>query len=450
MQCCRNPAFLRTPGMSTIDVAILGGGLAGTAASIHLARAGLSVLCIEPASTTGVLVGESLDWSAPPLLAELGFPMERLLDERIATYKKHVVVTATDGTACEYIPGRWLAQKPWNVEVKTLHIDRTALRNRLRTVAGRLSIPTLEDRVVAIESHGERIIAVTTAAGQTIRARFYLDASGASARLMPRRVRSSVLTYGPQKVALWNYFTVSDSPEGTAIHTDGSARRYMEWIWEIPVNPNTIGVGYVASADAIRVRRRQGENVEHIYANAVARIPRLAAMLPNAHRTAPHVVTWRCRVCRRITGENWIAIGESASMIDPMTSNGVTAALRQAQEASRIVISAGRRMRLPRPGRMLYTRRAVAMARFFNCGIELVVYDWPIRERIGTFSAGRVYTVPAWLFNLLYTRMKPRGPVATMLFCASLAALRCVASVADWLCRRFPRPAFTCSTGDAA
>ncbi|MFP5229072.1 MAG: NAD(P)/FAD-dependent oxidoreductase [Acidobacteriota bacterium] len=431
-------------------MAILGGGLAGTAASIHLARAGLRVLCIEPRPDTGVLVGESLDWSAPPLLAELGFPMHRLIDEGIATYKKHVIVTAKDGDTCEYIPGRWLAQKPWNVEVRTLHVDRAALRDRLRTVANNLDIPILEDRVAAIESLGGRIISVTTASGQTIRARFYLDASGVSASLMPRRIRASTRKYGPQKVAFWNYFTANNPPEGTTIHAGNGGRSYMEWIWEIPINPNTIGVGYVAPADAIKVRRQQGETIEHIYAEALARIPRLAAMLPNAQRPAPHAATWRCRVHERITGENWIAIGESASMIDPLTSNGVTAALRHAQEAARIVISAGRRMRLSRLACRLYTHRAVGMARFFNCWIERVVYDWPIRERIGTFSAGRVYTVPAWLFNLFYTRTQPRGLVATMLFCAALATLRSIANVADWLCRCFPRPAVTCSTGNAS
>jgi len=442
--------FLRAPGVSAIDVAILGGGLAGTAASIHLARAGFRVLCIEPTPVNGVLVGESLDWSAPPLLAELGFPMHRLIDEGIATYKKHVIVTFGDGGACEYIPGCWLAQKPWNVELRTLHIDRAALRDRLRAVVSSLDIAILEDRVVAIERHSGRIISVTTASGQTIGARFYLDASGVSASLMPRRIRASTRNYGPQKVALWNYFTVSNPPEGTTIHTGNGGRRYMEWIWEIPINPNTIGVGYVAPADAIKARRQQGEPIDRIYAEALARIPRLATILPNVQGPVPHAATWRCRVHERITGENWIAIGESASMIDPMTSNGVTAALRHAQEAARIVISAGRRTRLSRLARMLYTRRAVAMARFFNCGIERIVYDWPIRERIGTFFAGRVYTVPAWLFNLLYTRTQPRGLVATMLFCAALATFRSIADVADWLCRRFPRPAVTCSTGNAS
>jgi menaquinone-9 beta-reductase len=232
-------------------VAILGGGLAGTAASIHFARAGLSVQCIEPALLSGVLVGESLDWSAPPLLAELGFPMQRLLDERIATYKKHVIVTVEDGTSRCYTPEPWLARKPWNVEVRTLHIDRAGLRERFRATAAELKIPVLEDRVTAIGSHGDRIAFISTASGQTIQARFYLDASGVSARLMPRRIRPA-LNYGPQKVALWNYFTVTDPIEGTTLHTNCSCRRYMEWIWEIPINPTTVGVGYVATADTLQ------------------------------------------------------------------------------------------------------------------------------------------------------------------------------------------------------
>jgi flavin-dependent dehydrogenase len=51
-----------------IDVTVIGGGLAGMAASIHLSRAGLRVLCIEADVADTDPVGESLDWSAPDLL----------------------------------------------------------------------------------------------------------------------------------------------------------------------------------------------------------------------------------------------------------------------------------------------------------------------------------------------------------------------------------------------
>ncbi len=61
-----------------LDVTIIGGGLAGLAASIHLTDAGLKVLCIEANPHEKDPVGESLDWSAPDLLKALGLPMEYL------------------------------------------------------------------------------------------------------------------------------------------------------------------------------------------------------------------------------------------------------------------------------------------------------------------------------------------------------------------------------------
>jgi 2-polyprenyl-6-methoxyphenol hydroxylase-like FAD-dependent oxidoreductase len=73
-----------------IDVTVLGGGLAGMAASIHLVRAGLRVLCIEAQAADTTPVGESLDWSAPELLAGLGLPMQKLIDEGFGTWKRHV------------------------------------------------------------------------------------------------------------------------------------------------------------------------------------------------------------------------------------------------------------------------------------------------------------------------------------------------------------------------
>ena len=48
-----------------VDVTVIGGGLAGMAASIHLADAGLRVVCIEADPVDADPVGESLDWSAP-------------------------------------------------------------------------------------------------------------------------------------------------------------------------------------------------------------------------------------------------------------------------------------------------------------------------------------------------------------------------------------------------
>ena len=66
----------------------------------------------------------------------------------------------------------------------------------------------------------------------------------------------------------------------------------------------------------------------------------------------------------------------------------------------------------------MYGRRILDLAMFFNCGIERVIYESPIRNRIGILKAGDVYTVPAWSFNAIYSRLRPRGVLKTLLFCS--------------------------------
>jgi flavin-dependent dehydrogenase len=82
------------------DVTIIGGGLSGKAASLHLAKAGLRVLCIEAAESVRQPVGESLDWSSPDLLRALGLPMDDLIETQIATWKRHVILRLPEGASC--------------------------------------------------------------------------------------------------------------------------------------------------------------------------------------------------------------------------------------------------------------------------------------------------------------------------------------------------------------
>src|SRR5580692_7313548 len=82
---------------------------------MQLAAAGLRVVCIEPEDAMRQAVGESLDWSAPDLLAALGLPMEGLVNAGLATWKRHVTVKLRDGASEHYVPGAWLARRSvWN------------------------------------------------------------------------------------------------------------------------------------------------------------------------------------------------------------------------------------------------------------------------------------------------------------------------------------------------
>ena len=141
--------------MAGSDVTVIGGGLAGMAACIHLAKAGLRVLCVDAGGIENDAVGESLDWSAPGLLADFGLTMDRLIEEKIATYKRHVTLKLGDGCNQNYIPGEWLGRPPFNVELRTLHVDRSQLNRQLRKMVLSYGVTFLEDRVVAVRNQRE-------------------------------------------------------------------------------------------------------------------------------------------------------------------------------------------------------------------------------------------------------------------------------------------------------
>jgi hypothetical protein len=49
--------------------------------------------------------------------------------------------------------------------------------------------------------------------------------------------------------------------------------------------------------------------------------------------------------------------------------------------------------------------------------------------------AGDVYTIPAWLMNLVYSRIRPKGVIASACFGMVLRLLRCGAAIFSWFCR---------------
>jgi menaquinone-9 beta-reductase len=102
----------------------------------------------------------------------------------------------------------------------------------------------------------------------------------------------------------------------------------------------------------------------------------------------------------------------------------VTAALRHAAEASSLILKSRSKQRIPLRARVCYKSRILQMAKFFNSGIERIVYEPPVRNRIGLQKAGTIYTSPAWSMNVVYARLKPSGALKTFLLTSILGVFR--------------------------
>jgi flavin-dependent dehydrogenase len=271
---------MATQGPATAcDVIVIGSGLAGKAASLHLAKAGLSVTCIEPADAVRQAVGESLDWSAPDLLKALGLPMEHLVTERIATWKRHVTLQLRDGCSEQYVPSAWLARAPFRVELRTLHVDRQRLDQGLLSLATALGVTVVRDKVVGVGRKENKILSVKTAGGSMFAAKWFIDSSGFAAPVLTREFKLRAIEFGPPKVALWTYFTVRQAVEGTTLYMDPAPSEYLDWVWEIPINPDTVSVGYVTTGATTKAKRERGLSLDEIFREQLKKHPHFEPML---------------------------------------------------------------------------------------------------------------------------------------------------------------------------
>lgn len=405
----------QTPHVIETDAVVIGAGLSGMAAAIHLARTGFRVICIEQRREIYNIVGESLDWSAPELFASLGLPMEELISTEAATWKRHIRVTRIDSGQKVFLPGAWLTKSPWNVEVRTLHLDRSRTDARLREAAHRLGVNTLNERVAdfaILDEHNpgtRRILGLRTAQGTFVRASWFIDASGGDASLLGRRFKLSSVAYGPRKVAIWSQLPTDEWAEGTNLYMSGPRGEYMEWIWEIPIRPGFCSIGYIAPGLRVKEQRAAGLETQEILAIQCRRFSRLREIINRAGVLEVNSTSFRCRTYEGVCGTNWVIVGEAASQSDPITGNGVTAALRHAQEATALINRNRDRGSIPSWARAVYNRRVSAVGFYFNSLIEKLFYQPTLRDRLGLFGTARIYTVPAWLLNLIYTRMRPSG-----------------------------------------
>ena len=80
----------------------------------------------------------------------------------------------------------------------------------------------VRDKVISVEKQDERILSVQTAEGKKFSAAWFIDASGSGTSLLARSFNISAVQYGPAKVALWNYYPVTQGIEGTTLYMDPS------------------------------------------------------------------------------------------------------------------------------------------------------------------------------------------------------------------------------------
>lgn len=395
---------------SKLDVAVVGAGAGGLAACISLSRSGFDVVCLEPEPFPHERVGESLDWSAPRLLSELGVARDSLVSDEMATYKRGIRLESLHSGYRYMGPDEWLSRWPLRLEVLTLHVDRRRLDRKLFEEAEHLGVQFVWDRVDGLERDGDRVIACRTRRGQKIEAPWFVDASG-RARVFGRAFGIGKVEYGRAKVSLWTRVHDLPGDERTALFGDETAA-YMPWVWSIPIGQRTTSVGCVVLADDLKRWRRAGRSVEEIFRDCLRPFSAFESVVHGGEELAISVCSYRSYVSERVAGENWLMVGECASFPDPLTSSGFSAALRHAREATQVIEG----LASDRAGgpalRDRYARNVVAMGHAFNRAVESTLYGAWVRRGLSPWVAARAYSIFGYCANATYQALSSTGPVS--------------------------------------
>ena len=413
---------------ATPDVVVAGAGVAGLSAGLQLARAGLRVVCIDPKRFPRARVGESLDWSAPRLLEDLGLSRDELVATGIGTYKREVRGLTSSGELLVGRPPRWLHRWPLRFEHVTLHLDRGGFDRRLYEAARDAGVEFVWDHVRSVDFAGDRIVGCRTRSGERFAAGWFLDASGRR-RVLAKAAGVGLQHWGAERISLWSHYDASMALEGTVLHLDDGSEE-LSWAWEIPIAPNRQSVGVAMSLQHFHALRPDGEPFAQVLAAALAEFPGLRSI---AVGRLGRVRSRRYRpyVSDRMVGANWLLIGEAAAFVDPLTSIGVTSAIRHGSEAARLIMQYPQAS--PEAHRRLaaYDRRVRDVAGLYHLAVEELLYDGKLRLRLGMRWASRSYVPLGYLTTSTYTRLNPTTPHRFAALAVVLAFFR--AWVHAWL-----------------
>jgi flavin-dependent dehydrogenase len=387
----------------THDILIAGGGIAGAAASRLLAGAGFEVACIDPEPVPGDRVGESLDWSAPPLLAELALPVDHLVETGLGNLKREIRARSLGGTDLVGRPRPWLHRWPLRFELTTVHLDRRRFDEALHHAAREAGAVFIRDRVTRLERRDDRVLGCITASGDRYSAPWFIDASG-RARLLARSAGVGSQQFGTTRMALWSRLRTAPPHHLTELSFDAGDGQ-LGWAWEIPLTTDSASVGLVMPLTRFRSQRARGVPLAELLAGELTRHPRFADVEP-VDLGRVRARSYRAYVADRTAGANWLLAGEAAAFVDPLTSLGVTTAFRHASEAAGIIRRSTRRPAGTRRLLRAYDARVRSTAMLANVAINDLLYAPTVRRRFGLRAAARAYVIQAYVTNSLYPRLR--------------------------------------------
>jgi flavin-dependent dehydrogenase len=391
------------------DVAVIGGGPAGSTAAALLAQRGYRVIALEKAHHPRFHIGESLLPMNLPVFERLG-----VLDKVRAL---GVLKPGADFESDNELGYNTFAfaRAIGNSPPHAYQVWRQDFDKMLYEHARECGADAREGHeVVNVEQRGPREtrLDVRTDEGRNYRlqASYVVDASGRDALLSTKRkLRRKNSQH--QSAAIFGHYRGAERRAGEDAGNISVYRFEHGWMWMIPLPDGVMSVGAVCRPEYLK--RRKGRTVEFLR-DTLMLSPALWRRLAKAELIGNEVrVTGNYSYdSTQMGGSGWVMIGDAFAFLDPVFSSGVYLAMSGAEQAVHVVDAA-----LRRPAaemallRKLEKRQRAGMERFsffiyrFNGPVLQQMFrhprnSWQLEQGVISMLAGDLFDTPKVLWRL--------------------------------------------------
>lgn len=307
--------------MNQTDICIVGGGPAGAAAALTLARyTKHQVLLIEASHYETVRVGETVSAGIGPLLGYLG--AEAILEQ--------AVTIPAYGTAAAWGTDRLIERDfIYTGRGQGLHLDRRRFDQALSATLAAFAEPVRSGIQIRETTRRDAGWTLLTDTQEQIEARVIVDATGRQARIARRLGAERVVA--DRLVGLVCHMQL---PDGPAVQTTLVETVPYGWWYTAPLPQSQTVAALMTDADLLRGLRIDSADafMEHLSTTRHV-ADRLADARP---LDEPRAFPAETHVLMPPLGDGWIAAGDASCAFDPLASLGIGYALTSGIQAARI------------------------------------------------------------------------------------------------------------------
>src|ERR1043165_2149493 len=307
------------------DVAIIGGGPAGSVAAALLARAGRRVIVLERDKFPRFHIGESLLPFSMQAFTRLDLHEKFRQAGFMEKFGGEMYGACGEDGLKFYFEDGFRSQTDRSYQVTRADFDKLLLDHAAESGA-----EVREQTSVEQVDFSDDDVTLQTSSGP-VRAKYLIDAGGRNS-ILSAKFKLKKNYEHLQKVSIFAHYDGMSRADGRDGTLTRMVRALDRWFWVIPLSATRTSVGVVLDGP---VYKQSGLSAEEFLQQAIEEQPLLMQQMRDAERVTPvrTAADFSYR-STQLTGDRWTLAGDAAGFIDPVFSSGVFLAVLGGEQAA--------------------------------------------------------------------------------------------------------------------